>query len=583
MSIFTWNPTKKFEGFRGSLFPDLIVCIIRSKSNRKLNLVMRMKSCLFSLFLLCLYPVAANSQNCQANFQTVAVNCSTYNFFDASVAAGAVINSWFWDFGDGNSSTLQNPGHTYASNGNYNVCLTITAGACSSTFCSTVKVNCLTTSLCQAAFSWAWSPNGCPAANFTSNSTSSSGTVSAFSWNFGDGGTSSLQNPSHTYSTNGTYSVCLSITTTTGCTSTYCDTVSVSCLASPCLAAFSWGFGPNGCPSVAFKDMSTSTAGSIISWAWDFGDGGSAATQNPGHTYSSNGSFVVCLSIATANNCTGKFCDTVKITCLSTAVCSAFFQWTFGPNGCPSINATDASTAIPGTVIAWNYDFGDGGTSALQNPGHVYAANGNYALCLTITTSDSCSDTFCDTVAISCISTSSCIADFGWEFTPNGCPAVAFSDSSSANPGTIVSWAWDFGDGGTSSTQNTGHTYTADGNYQVCLYIMTSDSCTDQFCDSVLIDCLTSMAGMEGGISDLHIYPNPTSEIAHVTFTLPRNSVISWEIHSMEGKLLKSERSLHLSAGRQEIAISLEKYPSGWYLIELRSAGVPVHIRAIRE
>jgi PKD repeat protein len=129
--------------------------------------------------------------------------------------------SWNWDFGDGTTSTSQNPIHTYDFPGTYTVCLIVNNG-CSDTICQLVAVSCTT-----------------PNANFT-NVIGNGGLVSftnsttpladSISWNFGDGNTSSLNNPSHVYTSSGNYQVCLTVFDTCG-TDSICTTIFVDVFA----------------------------------------------------------------------------------------------------------------------------------------------------------------------------------------------------------------------------------------------------------------------------------------------------------------------------------------------------------------
>ncbi len=129
--------------------------------------------------------------------------------------------------------------------------------------------------------------------------------------------------------------------------------------------------------------------------------------------------------------------------------------------GATTVTFTDAST---GPVTSWDWDFGDGGTSASQNPSHQYTSAGNYTVSLTVT-SAVCSDT--ETKA-SYISVSDVVtANFsGTPITGTAPLAVSFTDLSTGNP---TSWSWNFGDGGTSTAQNPNYTYTTEGTYTVSL------------------------------------------------------------------------------------------------------------------
>lgn len=156
------------------------------------------------------------------------LNQPSLNFTDKSTSDGT-IGFWNWDFGDGTTSSEQNPTHTYDNPGTYTVCLTITDddGVCSSHICQHVVVHHPPAGVCHAIFiSQQIDPNQLTI-SFTDQSTSD-GTIGSWVWDFGDGSTSTEQNPSHTYPNPGTYTVCLFITDIDGgCTSHVCHHVTV--------------------------------------------------------------------------------------------------------------------------------------------------------------------------------------------------------------------------------------------------------------------------------------------------------------------------------------------------------------------
>ncbi len=140
-------------------------------------------------------------------------NGLTVDFSDASTTGGTISN-WLWDFGDGNTSTMQNPSHTYTAAGNYTVCLTVTDACGSDSSCTSVTVvNCP-----DPVSVWSSSANNL-VVDFTDASTTAN-TISNWLWDFGDGNTSTTQNPSHTYATDGNYTVCLTVTDACGTDST---------------------------------------------------------------------------------------------------------------------------------------------------------------------------------------------------------------------------------------------------------------------------------------------------------------------------------------------------------------------------
>lgn len=217
--------------------------------------------------------------------------------------------------------------------------------------------------------------------------THTAGPAVSWEWDFGDGNGSTLQNPAHNYNAFGSYLVCLSITDSTCCVQTLCDSVIVGC---PDSTTWTVAFSQvsNG-PMVNF----THTQGSAVTWNWDFGDGNSSSLQNPAHNYSTLGSYLVCLSIMDSLSCQQTYCDTVTVDCPdSTTWTVAFSQVSNGP--------TVDFTHTQGSATAWNWDFGDGNSSTLQNPSHSYTTSGTYTVCLTITNSLNCQETICDTVNV---------------------------------------------------------------------------------------------------------------------------------------------------------------------------------------
>ncbi|MFL6236251.1 MAG: PKD domain-containing protein [Thermoanaerobaculia bacterium] len=196
-------------------------------------------------------------------------------------------SSWTWSFGDGASSTLQNPQHAYAQAGTYSVTLTVANGAGSSSKTKLVTVSAGDPP--QAAFSF--QANGLNVV-FVDQST---GNPTNWSWDFGDGATSTQQNPSHTYAKAGSYTVTLTASNTAG-SSRATKLVTVSTTPSPPTAAFCY---QRNKLVVIFTDIS---ANSPTSWQWNFGDCATSATclstvQNPGHTYAAAGTYAVTLTV----------------------------------------------------------------------------------------------------------------------------------------------------------------------------------------------------------------------------------------------------------------------------------------------
>ncbi len=360
-------------------------------------------------------------------------------FTNTSTANGGVL-SYAWTFGDGGTSILPSPSHTYAAPGTYNVCLIATTSCGIDTTCSPVTISCPV-----------------PVANYFTNSTfynasfvnTSTGSQLSYNWTFGDGGNSNLQHPSHTYAQAGTYNVCMIATSVCGA-DTICQAVTITCPPP------GGSFTASSMQLVGiFASMFT---GPVITYFWTFGDGGTSNSPSPNHSYAQGGTYTVCL-IATGPCGVDTICQSVDICLLPN---TAFTTSTSGLSA--TFNNTTSSATQP---LSYVWDFGDGGTSTATSPVHTYTANGTYWVCLTAT-SVCGTETHCDSVTVTCQLPSS-----AW-ISNGSFPTVFFQDLSSGNPNT---WQWDFGDGATSSLQNPSHTYVATGLYQVCL--VAGNACGD--------------------------------------------------------------------------------------------------------
>lgn len=332
----------------------------------------------------------------------------------------------------------------------------------------------------------------------------------------------------------------------------------------------------SNCPSVSFTDNSVADSTSqIVFWSWDFGDGNTSLSSNPTHTYASQGWFLICLTIETSNSCMSTICDTVVIDCSSQSECEADFYFSSDSTGnCETINFFDLSTSNT-SINEWAWDFGDGNTSTLENPTHTYANDGSYTVCVTITATDSCVDTYCETVEIDCNGQQGCNADF---FTiadsTVGCPSFGFYDLSTSST-SINEWSWDFGDGNTSTSQSPSNTYAANGTYVICLSITAADSCVTTYCETIVIDCI---AGLNSNyLNNLTVSPNPAQNV--IQLNLPQANSIEFQIIGLNGAVcLQGARS---AASTHAFIIS--DLDAGMYLMQLNIDGATQVIRFIKE
>lgn len=156
-----------------------------------------------------------------------------------------------------------------------------------------------------------------------------------------------------------------------------------------------------------------------------------------------------------------------------------------------TVNFSNATTNLAGTVYAWNFGEPASGTansSSLETPIHVYKDTGVYKVALTVTLGGVCSST--DTLMVRVY------PGFFPDFTTIGplCKGtpVIFNDQTTAKYGTAVSWKWDFGNssttGDTSKIKNPNYTYADSGSYQVKLIVGSSLGCADSITKTVVVN-----------------------------------------------------------------------------------------------
>ena len=210
--------------------------------------------------------------------------------------------------------------------------------------------------------------------------------------------------------------------------------------------------------AVGFTDQSTIVGGTITSWSWNFGDGGTSAAQSPTHTYAATGTYTVMLIVQTATGCI----DTVRQSLLlSNNRPTAAFTTTnvcFGEQA----NFDDGSAS---NITLWDWDFGDGNGSNVPSPAHTYNASGNYVVTLSVTNADGCTSTTTRPITIYTLPT----ANAG----PNDTICRGSVATLTASGG--VSYAW-YPGGGTTATFSVSPTSTQD------FYVVVTDArgCTDR-------------------------------------------------------------------------------------------------------
>ncbi len=433
---------------------------------------------------------AVSSAGCTASTSSlVTVNAAPDVFFNAAsvcqgsptnfqaiafVPGGGSISNYFWDHDDASTSTVPIHSYTYSSTGVYDVLLVATSnnGCIDSVrnaveVAAPVSVSFIADSVCLGT-----------AINFINTSATNSPSVS-YTWDFGNGNNSTLLSPIYSYPVIGTYTVTLQaqvVGSPSACVSSTQRTVVIYEVPNPNFTL------ANVCliDSASFTNLTFYTGNPTdLSYSWNFGDATTETLTDPFHTYVSPGNFNVQLTASTIDGCSATNTQLISIHPMPTAN-FAFTDVCLNTN----MNFTSTATVSSGTLThAWDFD--DASTSPVQNPIHLYGADGTYDVELIVTTNNNCRDTIVKTVTVF----PRPFVDFINTPVCDGQPST-FTESTSISGGTVVSFDWDYGDGSSANGNSTVYQYLNPGTYNVTLTSTSNFGCTHDTTKAVIVDAV---------------------------------------------------------------------------------------------
>lgn len=415
--------------------------------------------------------VSTNGSTNDSPLANLRVDCTgnTCAFRSISSDDDGSIASVLWDFGDGGSSTANQPSHAFGSAGTFGVTLRVTDN--------------------NGAMNWQYVPvatgtsNDPPFASFVfpvsgltvnlgDRSHDGDGSIASRKWEFGDGATSNAASPSHTYGAAGTYDITLIVTDNDGARHSRTRQVHVSGTPptnSPPVANFS-----SSCTGLQcnFQDGSSDSDGTIVSRSWAFGDGGMSPATNPSHTYAGAGTYTVSLTVTDDDGASDTMSHQVTVNTGGSDPVANFVS------DCTGVVCSfrDTSTDADGDIVGWSWLFASGRTSQSPSPNHTFQSGGPHSVQLTVTDDDGRTGT--TTITVNTNTSNNDMPHANFRYTHTGL-AFAFRSIAGDSDGSIASHTWYFGDGSTSSATNPSHTFASPGTYLVTQEVRDNTGATN--------------------------------------------------------------------------------------------------------
>ncbi len=319
--------------------------------------------------------------------------------------------------------------------------------------------------------------------------------------------------------------------------------------------------------TVNFTDQSTNEP---TSWFWNFGNGQTSNDQNPSTTYNTTGTFSVSLVTENAFGQDGESkIDYITVTQAGSAPVTNFLADDTSGEAPHTVTFSDQSTNEP---TNWNWDFGNGQSSALQNPSVTYSNPGTYTVTL-ISSNDFGSDPETKNGYIIVTQAGSApVANFSADDTSGEAPhTVTFSDQSANEP---TNWNWDFGNGQSSSLQNPTIIYSDEGIYTVTL-IAGNDFGSDPETknDFIIVTGPSAVNDPSGIFQSMIVYPNPSKgdDQINIKIDLKESKVLTFDIYDLQGRIVKTLIHRKIKEGTSYLKFDSNKLSSGLYYIIVKN------------
>ena len=406
---------------------------------------------------------------------TYSTNCDLYTtaFQNTTVINTDTAVSYLWTFGNGDSSTLQNPTQVFADTGSYRIVLRISVSrGCIDSFVQTIIMS----PRPSADFNFTEVCRGV-GTKFTDVSEAYNDNIYIWNWSFGDGATSNLKNPTRTYNTDSTYKVFLRVTNRAGCIDTITKFVDVFVQPTPQFNFL------NACKNDALIFDNTSTAkNDALQFNWSFGDGTSTTQKNPTKIYADTGNYSVKMVVNTIKGCTDSIAKMVRTYPLPKADFSiANSDQCLNGN---QFNFTNLST-IAVDSISYNYwKASDGGSGFNKDYQTVFTQADSFSITLINLTNRGCRDTIQKSILVRASPSAKISLDKQSQCVFTG--PINFVDTSLPK-GLITSRIWDINNQFTKTDSSFYYEFLTDGTKNIKLIVTHESGCQDSMQTNIII------------------------------------------------------------------------------------------------
>jgi serine protease len=405
----------------------------------------------------------------------------------ASADTDGQINSYSWDFKDGQTGSGDNLSHSFVNQGNYSVALTVTDDNGAETTTEeiiTVVANQLPVTQFSADVLTGESPL---TVNFNAAaSVDNDGQITAYNWVFGDNQSASGISTSHIFTSAGNYTVTLTTVDDNGAVSTATTSINVTSNQPPTARFVAVTVGNASSLIVSFDaSSSTDSDGQISNYSWNFGDGQSASGVTASHTYARAGNYSVSLTV-TDNKNVAAVTSSIVSAGSNQPPTASFFSDVISGKAPLTVNFdASASSDSDGQINSYNWSFADNHSSNGITASHTFTEPGSYTVTLRVT--DDGNVTRTTSTVITANLNQPPTASFITDVNSGALPLVVnFNASgSSDSDGQISSYSWDFGDGVSASGVTSNHTYLRPGDYDITLTVVDDNGASSRASNSV--------------------------------------------------------------------------------------------------